>query len=147
MTLVILFSLKTMEPLENGLQPHSGVTSLFLMRTESLASLQSCHSVDADALCKRTIRIWPPSSTLGPQGWMERCRWHLIGPRAMIWGPMEQSSRRSSGGSLESELKCMIGGSRTRQVAFFTEIPMGCQPAVILQRVGGGGWTTLYLYH
>ena len=37
MTLAILFSLKTMELLENGLQPHSGVTPLFSMRTESLA--------------------------------------------------------------------------------------------------------------
>ena len=32
LTLVILFLLKTMESLENGLQPHSGVTALFSMR-------------------------------------------------------------------------------------------------------------------
>ena len=29
MTLAIMFSLKTIELLENGLQPHFGVTSLF----------------------------------------------------------------------------------------------------------------------
>ena len=40
MTLAILFSLKTMESLENGLQPHSGATPLFSMRTELQASLQ-----------------------------------------------------------------------------------------------------------
>ena len=40
MTLVILFSLKLMETLENRLQTHSG------------ASLQSCRSIDADAWCK-----------------------------------------------------------------------------------------------
>ena len=32
MTLAILVSLKTMESLENGLQPNSGVTPLFSMR-------------------------------------------------------------------------------------------------------------------
>ena len=41
MTLVILFSLKTTVLLENGLQLHSGVTALFSMRTELLASLQT----------------------------------------------------------------------------------------------------------
>ena len=40
MMLAILFSLKSMEMLENGLQQHSG------------ASLQSCYSVDANAWCK-----------------------------------------------------------------------------------------------
>ena len=57
MTLAILFSLKTMESLENGLQPQSGATPLFLMRTESLASLQNCRSIDADTWCKRTLTI------------------------------------------------------------------------------------------
>ena len=38
MTLAILFSLKSVESLENRLQPHSGATPLFLMRTESQAS-------------------------------------------------------------------------------------------------------------
>ena len=42
--LAILFSLKSMETLENGLQTHSG------------ASLASCHSVDADAWCKWALR-------------------------------------------------------------------------------------------
>ena len=55
MTLAILFSLKTMESLENGLQSKSGATPLFSMRTESQASSQSCHSVDADAWYKRTL--------------------------------------------------------------------------------------------
>ena len=36
MTLEILFSLKTMESLKNGLQPQSEVTSLFSVRTASL---------------------------------------------------------------------------------------------------------------
>ena len=39
LTLVILFSMKTMELCENGLQPHSGATPLFSMRTVSLVSL------------------------------------------------------------------------------------------------------------
>ena len=38
MMAMILFSLKTMESLENGLQSHSGATSLFSIRTVSLAS-------------------------------------------------------------------------------------------------------------
>ena len=49
MTLAILFSLKIVELLENGLQPHSGVTLLLSMRTELLVSSQSCCSVDPDA--------------------------------------------------------------------------------------------------
>ena len=56
MMLAILFSLKSMESFENGLQLHFGVILLFSMRTESLASLQSCCSVDADTWCKRTLR-------------------------------------------------------------------------------------------
>ena len=49
-TLVILFSLETIEFLKNELQPHSGETPLF-----SLASSLSCQSVDADAWCKRAL--------------------------------------------------------------------------------------------
>ena len=49
MMIAILFSFKSMETLENGLQIHSG------------ASLQSCHSVDADVgvngALKRDLRI------------------------------------------------------------------------------------------
>ena len=41
MTLVILFSLKSMETFENGLLTHYGALS------------RSCCSVDADACCKR----------------------------------------------------------------------------------------------
>ena len=36
----------------NGLQCHSGAAPLFLMKTVLLASLQSCHSIDADVWCK-----------------------------------------------------------------------------------------------
>ena len=42
--LVILFSLKS---IENWLQTQSGVTPLISMRTESQASSQCCHSIDA----------------------------------------------------------------------------------------------------
>ena len=47
MTVAILFSLKSVESLENRLQPHSGATALFSVRMEQ-ASSQSCHSFDAD---------------------------------------------------------------------------------------------------
>ena len=57
MTLAILFSLKSVESLENRLQPHSGVTPLFSMRMELQASLQSCHSIDADAWCKWALML------------------------------------------------------------------------------------------
>ena len=46
-----------MVSLENGLQPHSGVTRLFSMRSVLLASLQSCGSGEADAWCKRALRV------------------------------------------------------------------------------------------
>ena len=57
MMLAILFSLKSVELLKNGLQPHSGVTPLFSMRTELQASSQSCRSDDADASCKRGLIV------------------------------------------------------------------------------------------
>ena len=57
MTLLILFSLKIMELLENGLRHRSGVTPLFSMRTVLLASSRSCHSVDADAWCKQALIV------------------------------------------------------------------------------------------
>ena len=59
MTLAILFSLKSVESLENRLQPHSGVTPFFSMRTESQASSLSCHRVDADAWCKWALTAHP----------------------------------------------------------------------------------------
>ena len=62
--LAILFSLTTMELLENDLQSHSGETPLFLMRTEPLALLQRCHSIDADASCKQA-RILQTKSSKG----------------------------------------------------------------------------------
>ena len=46
-----------MESLENRLQPHSGVTPPFSMRTELQASLQSCRSVDADAWRKWALIV------------------------------------------------------------------------------------------
>ena len=57
MTLAILFSLKTMELLKNGIATHFQVTTLFSMRTESLVSLPSCKSIDAVAWYKRVLRI------------------------------------------------------------------------------------------
>ena len=54
--LVILSSLQTMELLKNGVATHFQVTPLFSMRTESLASLQSYCSTDAEAWCKLTLR-------------------------------------------------------------------------------------------
>ena len=40
---------------QNGLQLHSEATPLFSMKTGSLASSQSCRSVDTDAWCKRAL--------------------------------------------------------------------------------------------
>ena len=57
MMIAIMFSLKTMELLENWLQPHSGVTPLFSLRTVSLASSQSCWSVDTDAWYKWGLEL------------------------------------------------------------------------------------------
>ena len=54
-TLASLFLVKTTESLENGLQPYSGVIPVFSMRTESLASSQSCRSGDADACYKQAL--------------------------------------------------------------------------------------------
>ena len=53
--LAILFSWKSMELLQNGVATHFSVTPLFSMRTELLASLQSCRSVDTDVWCKRAL--------------------------------------------------------------------------------------------
>ena len=50
--LATLFSLKTMETLQNRVAIHFRAAPLFSMRTVSLASLQSCGSVDTDARCK-----------------------------------------------------------------------------------------------
>ena len=49
---VILFSLKTMELLQNGVASHFGGTALFSIRPVLLASSQHCRSIDADAQCK-----------------------------------------------------------------------------------------------
>ena len=45
-----------MVSLENGLQPHSGVTPLFSIRTESLMPSLSSRSIDANIWCKRALR-------------------------------------------------------------------------------------------
>ena len=50
-------SLEKVESIENGLQPNSGVTPLFSMRTASLASSQSSYSIAADTWCKWTLRV------------------------------------------------------------------------------------------
>ena len=39
----------------NGFATHFQASPLISMRTELLASSQSCHSIDADAWCKRAI--------------------------------------------------------------------------------------------
>ena len=57
MMLVILFSLRTIELLQIGVATHFQVTPLFSMRTELLASLQSCCNVDA-AWCKWALILW-----------------------------------------------------------------------------------------
>ena len=57
MMLVILFSMQTMELFENRLKPYAGVALLFSMKTESLVSLQSCHSNDAGNRCKQSEKL------------------------------------------------------------------------------------------
>ena len=46
-----------MESLQNGVATHFQVTPLFSMRTELLASLQICHSTDADVWCKQALKL------------------------------------------------------------------------------------------
>ena len=57
MTLAILFSLKTVESLGNGLQTHSGAIALISMRTELQASLNRLYVMCA-LLCKNLEQIW-----------------------------------------------------------------------------------------
>ena len=54
--ITVLFSLKTMESLQNGFATYFQATPLFSMRTKSQALSQSCRRVDADAWCKRSLR-------------------------------------------------------------------------------------------
>ena len=49
---VILFSLKPMVSLHNWVATHFQVTPLFSMKTLVLASLQSCHCIYTDVMCK-----------------------------------------------------------------------------------------------
>ena len=79
MLLVILFSLKTMKSPENGFYSHSGVAPLFSMRTESLASWQSCRSVDADAWYKRTL------SSQNPRYYLSRHDTRTKGGQRLVW--------------------------------------------------------------
>ena len=58
MTLVTLLSLKTMESLENLLQPYSGATPLLPMKAVYHRSLH------ADAWCKRNLRTSMHSSRM-----------------------------------------------------------------------------------
>ena len=55
MMLAILFSLKTIESLHNGVATHFGATALFSIRPVLLASSQYCRGVDADGQCKRAL--------------------------------------------------------------------------------------------
>ena len=57
MTLAILFLLKTMELLQNGVANHFEVTPLFSMRTVLLASSQSFCSIDANTWCKWALNV------------------------------------------------------------------------------------------
>ena len=56
MTPSIVFSLNIMESLQIGVAAHFQATPLFSMRTELLASSQSCCRIDGDAWCKRPLR-------------------------------------------------------------------------------------------
>ena len=56
MMLAILFSFKTMELLQIGVTTNFQAIPLFPVRTLLLASLQSHQSLDANALCKRTLK-------------------------------------------------------------------------------------------
>ena len=65
MILVILFSLKTVESLQNGVATHFQVTPLFSMRTELLALSQNCSSVDANVWCKRALGVSITGGNIG----------------------------------------------------------------------------------
>ena len=54
--IAVLFSLKTMESLQNGFATYFQATPLFSMRTKLQVLSQSCRSVDADAWCKRALK-------------------------------------------------------------------------------------------
>ena len=57
--LAILFLLKTMGLLQNGVATYFQGTPLFSMRTVLLDSLQSCCCIDADDFCKQPlIETW-----------------------------------------------------------------------------------------
>ena len=109
MTFAILFSLKTMESLQNGFATHFQVSPLISMRKESLASSQSGRSVDADAWCKRALNeiIYEPMwkrcriplrinineayyGTCSGRRWARPCRCGSVGPASRNRG-----SRRS----------------------------------------------------
>ena len=74
MTLAIVFSLKTMESLQIGVATHFRVTPSFSMRRVSLASSQSCLSVDADIWCKRTLTAPSVNRSVSVRRTMERGR-------------------------------------------------------------------------
>ena len=57
LTVVILFSLETMELLQNGIATNFQAIPLFSMRTELLVSSKSCRN-DADAWCKRALNLF-----------------------------------------------------------------------------------------
>ena len=54
---VILFSLKTIESPQNGVPTHFQAAQLFAIRTESLESPRSYHSIDTEAWCEWALNL------------------------------------------------------------------------------------------
>ena len=77
MMAMILFSLKTMEWLQNGIAIHFQATPLLSMRTEMQASMQSCCRVDADAWCERALSASQSADRV-------RLPCHIILPRSVF---------------------------------------------------------------
>ena len=57
MFLNLLLSLKTMESLQNGVATQFSSDSIVFNENSIASIMQSCHSVDADAWCNRTLVI------------------------------------------------------------------------------------------
>ena len=76
-----------MASLQNGVAAHFQATTFFSMRTVSLASLQSCCSIDSDARCKHCLMVclhWQwPIRRLGQR--TEPNSWHLSLSRVNTW--------------------------------------------------------------
>ena len=72
---------------QNGLQAHSVTTPLFLMRTVSLASSQSCRSVDTDAWCKRALTLNSPGLLRLMVFAKHKPKWPSVPHRNAPWDP------------------------------------------------------------